>query len=221
MQSLTLHLHTPALTPLIKFFDESGTAHLIEPSGFKVTILAGLVAGSMRWLYKRQRRVKQEKPLLPGQRRAGQWRRWLATALVILSISGYTFLSGGGPAAMRAGIMGILLVVAPRLGRIYNIYTALALAALLMSLFDPFVLWEAGFQLSMLVTLVIVVLTPLFLRLFHPIERLPVIHAVLETVAVTLAAQVATLPIIPFTFKQLSFIAPLTTLLTVPLLVPI
>ena len=119
---------------------------------------------------------------------------------------------------MRAGIMGILLVVAPRLGRIYNIYTALALAALLMSLFDPFVLWEAGFQLSMLGTLGIVVLTPLFLRLFHPIERLPFVHPVMETVAVTLAAQVATLPIIAFTFQQVSFIAPLTNLLTVPLL---
>ncbi len=218
MQSLKLHLHTPALTSLIKFFNETGTAHLIAPSGFKVTILAGLVAGSTRWLYKRQGRVKQEKPLLPAQRRAGQWRRWLATALVILSISGYTFLSGGGPAATRAGIMGILLVIAPRLGRIYNIYTALALAAFLMSLLDPFVLWEAGFQLSMLGTLGIVVLTPLFLRLFHPIERLPFVHPVMETVAVTLAAQVATLPIIAFTFQQVSFIAPLTNLLTVPLL---
>src|SRR5260370_16759044 len=170
MQSLTLHLHTPALTPLIKVFNETGTAHLIAPSGFKVTILAGLVAGSTRWLYKRQRRVKQEKPLLPAQRRAGQWRRWLATALVILSISGYTFLSGGGPAAMRAGIMGILLVIAPRLGRIYNIYTALALGALLMSLFDPFVLWRSPFHLSILVTLVFLFSTPLFLLILLPVN---------------------------------------------------
>src|SRR5258708_14273351 len=92
--AILLSLHTPALTPLIKFFNETGTAHLIAPSGFKVTILAGLVAGSTRWLYKRQRLVKQEEPLLPPQRRRGQARPWFAPALLILSISGYSSLAG-------------------------------------------------------------------------------------------------------------------------------
>ncbi len=219
--AILLSLHTPALTPLISLFNETGTAHLIAPSGFKVTILAGLVGGGTRWLYKRQKRDNQERTLLPAQKREGYWRRWLAAALVILCIGGYTFLSGGAPAALRAGIMGILLVVAPRFGRIYNIYTALALAALLMSLFDPFVMWDAGFQLSILGTLGIVVLTPLFKRLLHPVERVPFAHHLTEIIAVTLAAQIATLPIIGVTFSQVSFIAPLTNLLTVPLLVAI
>src|SRR5260370_28690959 len=113
--AILLSLHTPALTPLIPLFNETGTAHLIAPSGFKVTILAGLVVGGTRWLYKRQKRDNQEKPLLPAQRREGYWRRWLATALVILCIGGYTFLNGGGPAAIRARIMCIRLFFAPRL----------------------------------------------------------------------------------------------------------
>jgi competence protein ComEC len=214
--AILLSLQTPTLKPLTKLFQLTGTAHLIAPSGFKVTILAGLVAGSTSWIYKR--RVKELKPLLPAQKREGHWRRWLATALVILSIIGYTFLSGGGPAALRAGIMGIILVVAPRFGRIYNIYTALALAALVMSMFDAFVLWNAGFQLSMLGTLGIVALTPLFQRLLHPIERLPFAHLMTETIAVTLAAQIATLPIFVCTFNQVSLIAAFANLLTVPLL---
>ncbi len=214
--AIVLSLHTPALNPLLKPFQVTGTAHLIAPSGFKVTILAGLVAGSTRWLYKR--RDKQAKPLLPAEKREGNWRRWIATALVILSIIAYTFLSGGEPAAVRAGIMGILLVIAPRFGRIYNIYTALALSALVMSMLNVFVLWDTGFQLSTLGTLGIVVLTPLFLRLFRPIERLPFGHPVTETFAVTLAAQVSTLPIFAFSFSQISLIAPVANLLTVPLL---
>lgn len=214
--AILLSLQTPALKPLAKLFQVTGTAHLIAPSGFKVTILAGLVAGSTGWMYKR--RVKQLKPLLPAQKREGYWRRWLATALVILSITGYTFLSGGGPAALRAGIMGIVLVAAPRFGRVYNIYTAMALAVIIMSIFDPFVLWNTGFQLSTIGTLGIVVLTPLFQRVFRPIDRLPFAHFITEAVAVTLAAQIATLPIFAFTFNQVSFIAPLANLLTVPLL---
>src|SRR5713226_715858 len=78
--------------------------------------------------------------------------------------------------------------------------------------------WDAGFQLSFLGTLGIVLLTPLFQRLFHPLECLPSGHYIAEIIAVTLAAQVATLPIFALTFHQVSFIAPIANLLTVPLL---
>ena len=214
--AILLGLRTPALEPLIHAFNVTSTVHLIVPSGFKVTILAGLVATGSRWLYEKP--GTQQKRLLPAQKRRRSWRPWLATGLVIASIGAYTILSGAGPPAIRAGVMGILLVVAPRLGRIYNIYTALAMTALLISIFDPFVLWDAGFQLSFLGTLGIVLLTPLFQRLFHPLERLPFGYYIAEIIAVTLAAQVATLPILALTFNQVSFIAPIANLLTVPLL---
>ncbi len=207
---------TPTLKPLAKLFQLTGTAHLIAPSGFKVTILAGIVGGSTSWIYKR--RARQLKPLLPSQKREGYWQRWLTTSLVILCIIGYTFLSGAGPAALRAGIMGIILAVAPRFGRVYNIYTAMALAVLIMSIFDPFVLWNTGFQLSTIGTLGIVVITPLLQRLFRPIDRLPFAHLFTTIAAVTLAAQIASLPIFASTFKQVSIIAAPANLLTVPLL---
>src|SRR5207237_766327 len=41
---------------------------------------------------------------------------------------------------------------------------------------------------------------------------------IVEIMAVTLAAQIATLPIFAVTFRQVSFIAPLANILTVPLL---
>ena len=214
--ALLLSLRTPALKPLIPFFNETGTAHLIAPSGFKVTVLAGLVATNTKWLY--EKHGVQKTPMLPAQKFRANRRRWLATALTISSIAAYTILNGAGPAALRAGMMGILLVLAPRLGRIYNIYTGLALTALLMSLFDPFVVWDAGFQLSFLGTLGIVVFTPFFQRLLHPIERLPLGHFIAEISAVTLAAQIATLPILALDFNQVSFIAPIANILTVPLL---
>src|SRR5207302_9284910 len=58
------------------------------------------------------------------------WRPWLTTGFVVVSIAAYTVLSGAGPAAIRSGIMGILMVIAPLLGRVYYVYAALALAAL-------------------------------------------------------------------------------------------
>ena len=214
--AILLSLQTPAMQPLTQAFKSTGTAHLIAPSGFKVTILAGIVAGSMNWINKG--RVKQSKPLLPAQKREGYWRQWLVTSLVILCIITYSILSGAGPAAQRACIMGIILVAAPRFGRIYNIYTAMAVAVLIMCISDPFVLWNTGFQLSTIGTLGIVIFTPLFQRLFRPIERIPFTILIIEAISVTLAAQIATLPIFATSFNLISVIAPIANLLTVPLL---
>ncbi len=214
--ALVLSLRTPALRPLIITFNVTGTAHLVAPSGFKVTILAGLIANVAQRLT--PRRSRQFQRLLPAERRKQGRLELLISALVVLSIIAYTFLSGGGPAAIRAGIMGIVLVIAPRTGRIYNVYTALAFSALLMSALDPFVLWDAGFQLSFLGTLGIVLFTPFWSRLFRPVERFWLGRHVAEIVAVTLAAETATLPVFALTFQQISFVAPLTNLLTVPLL---
>lgn len=216
--AILLSVHTPTLKALTDAFNQTGTAHLIAPSGFKVTVLAGLIASSTSRLYEEQPRSEEKTTrLLPAQRRGG-WRRWCATGLILVSIAAYTLLSGAGPAAIRAGIMGALLFIAPRIGRTYNIYTALALTAVLMSLFDPFVLWDVGFQLSFLGTLGIVLLTPFFQRLLHPIERLPLGQHIAEISAVTLAAEAATLPIIAINFQVISFIAPITNVLSVPLL---
>ncbi|GAC1407791.1 MAG: DNA internalization-related competence protein ComEC/Rec2 [Ktedonobacteraceae bacterium] len=212
--ALLLSLRTPALKPLIPAFNATGCAHLIAPSGFKVTIMAGLVVSSVKRLYEAP---KSSRKLLPAERR-GNWRRGLATTLVLLSITVYTLLSGVGPAAIRAGIMGALLVVAPRIGRVYNVYTALALAALVMSAFDPFVLWDVGFLLSFIGTLGIVLLTPFFQHHLRFLERLPLGTYLAEIFAVTLAAQTATLPLFAVTFHEVSFISPITNTLTVPLL---
>ncbi|MEO8954472.1 MAG: ComEC/Rec2 family competence protein [Ktedonobacteraceae bacterium] len=216
MIAILLGLHTPALNVLASFFKNTGTIHLTVSSGFKVTVLAGLVLASTRWLY--AKRNASTTPLLPAQKDGKKSMRWLATTMVVACIAIYTVLSGAGPAALRAGIMGILLIIAPRLGRYYNINTALALAAFLMSLLNPFVLWDVGFLLSFLGTIGIVYLTPLIQRLFLPLERLPFGHTLVEIGAVTLAAQIATLPIVAVTFNTISFISPFANILSVPLL---
>jgi competence protein ComEC len=194
---ILLGLKTPVLRSLYPIFQKSGTVHLVVTSGFKVTILSGMLA-------------------TVAQRIAG--RRW-ATVVVVLGILLYTILSGAGPAAIRAGVMGIMLVITPRAGRYYNTYTALALAALVMSVWSPYVLWDVGFQLSTLGTLGIALLSPLMTRrLERHLSRIPGALAGAEVLAATLAAQLATWPVQVISFGQLSLIAPLANLLAVPLL---
>ncbi len=194
---IVLGLKIPVLRALYPIFQKSGTVHLFVASGMKVTIFSGML-----------------KPV--ARRLAG--RRW-AWLLVLLGIVAYTILSGASPAAIRAGIMGALLVIAPRTGRYYNTYTALALAALVMSAWSPYVLWDVGFQLSMLGTLGIALLVPVMTgRLERPLCRVPGALVGAEALAATLAAQIATWPVQAIDFKQFSLVAPLTNLLVAPLL---
>ena len=216
--AILLGLRTPVLKPLTPYFSETGTYHLLVPEGFKVTLLAGLVAASTRWLYATPASGIR---LLPAQKRRLAWRRWIATAIVIASIAVYTVLNGAGPSALRGGIMGTIRVIAPRVGRVYNVYTALAMATLIITLINPFVLWDVGFQLSFLGTLGIVLLAPFFQRFLRPLERIPLGYTVAEIMAVTLAALVATLPILALNSWPISLIALVVNVLTVPLLSPL
>ncbi len=194
---MLLGLKTNVLRSEYALFQQSGTVHLIVTSGLKVTVLSGLLAAF-------------------ATRLVG--RRW-ALAPLLAGILAYVILSGAGPAAVRAGIMGALLVIAPRAGRAYNLYTALAFAALLMSLWSPYVLWDVGFQLSLLGTLGIALLAALLAGwIEHLLGHFPGGRPGAELLAVTLAAQLATLPIQIINFGQLSLIAPVTNLLLVPLL---
>jgi competence protein ComEC len=114
-------------------------------------------------------------------------------------------------------MMGSLVVFAPYLGRRYNLYTAMALTVLLLSSIEPFVIFEVSFLLSYLGTLGIILFVPYLHQLLHPMEKFPFGKHIVELSAVTIAAQVGTLPIFAATFQQISLVAPITNILTVPL----
>jgi competence protein ComEC len=206
-----LGLRTPALNLLTVAFKVTGTTHLLVSSGSNVTIISGLVYRYTQYLL-----PKHTGPFVLTPLRKS-WPDWTRTMLLLFSIALYTVLSGAGPASLRAGIMGGLLVIAPRLGRRYSVYTGIAGAAIVMSCMDPFLLWDVGFQLSFLATLGIIFLTPYLQRLMQPIARLPAGSLIVEMTAVTLAAQIATLPILAVAFQQISLIAPIANLLVAPL----
>ena len=91
-----------------------------------------------------------------------------------------------------------------------------------MSVVEPLVIYDAGFQLTVLATFGLPLLVPPIQRaLAAPFRALPGAVVVAELLAVTIAAQLATLPVLAVTFHQVSLIAPIANLLTVPLLAPL
>ncbi len=95
-------------------------------------------------------------------------------------------------------------------------WVSLTLVAAAMLWWNPLLLHDLGFQLSVAGTAGIVVFTPFF---EHPLRWMPTVFR--ESTAVTLAAQLATLPLTMVGFGQISLIGPIANGLLLPLLGPI
>ena len=175
-------------------FATAGLTHVVAISGWNIAIVAALVAAAIR-------------PL--ARRRGG---RPLAVVVSGMAIGSYVLLTGASPSVVRAALMAGALVLARLGGSRAHAISALMLAALLMLLVAPPVLWDVGFQLSALATAGLIWFgsgIEARLRGWPPLVR--------EPVALTLAAQLTTLPVILLNFERLSLIAPLANVLVVPL----
>lgn len=175
-------------------FARAGLTHVVAISGWNIAIVAAMAAAATRPLVR-----------LRGGRHAA-----LATAGAV--VAGYVLLTGASPSVVRAALMAGGLVIARLGGSRAHALSALLLAALVMLVVAPPVLWDVGFQLSALATAGLIwFAAPLEARL----SRWPAL--VREPVALTLAAQLTTLPVILLNFERLSLVAPLANIAVVPL----
>jgi len=209
LTGILLGVETGISADVREAFNATGSAHIIAISGFNMTLIAGLLSRSLNLLW-------------PDRRR-------LAALLSLLAIGVYTVFVGADAAVLRATVMSGLLIVAPLFKRRTYVPASLAFATLLMSLLDPFVLWDVGFQLSLAAVLGLALLvTPLengFRRLLAPFFTTETVTRLLrllsEPLIVTLAAQITTLPLIALYFGRLSLVSPLVNFLILPVQSPL
>ncbi|MDP3953339.1 MAG: ComEC/Rec2 family competence protein [bacterium] len=151
----------------------SGTTHIVALSGYNIAILALVLSATFSYL----------------------WNRKVAFYLSLAVIPGFVVMTGAEPSVVRAGIMGLILLLAEHQNRPYSFRNAITLTALVMVFINPLVIKEdVGFQLSFAALLGIVYIYPL-LR-----EKLKVYEegflAWKKNALQTASAQIAVLPII-------------------------
>ena len=99
--------------------------------GFNFAIIAGLFGLLFtRWL--------------------GRWRGMLAA---FAGVTFYAVLAGASAAVVRAAVMGVLALLAVQLGRRGHGINTLLFVAALMAVFNPYILWDVGFQMTFMATL--------------------------------------------------------------------
>ena len=133
-------------------------------------------------------------------------------ALLIPLVAGYVLLTGAGTATVRAGVMAGVYSLAFVFNQPRNSLTALAAAALVLLLLNPLTLFTAGFQLSFLIVLSIVTVTPLLGRVLGFLPRWPRL-----AVAVPLAAQLGAVPLVAQHFGFVALPALAANIIVVPL----
>ncbi|HEY8389105.1 MAG TPA: ComEC/Rec2 family competence protein [Parasegetibacter sp.] len=141
--------------------------------------------------------------------------RILKTVVIIVTLWLFSLLAGAAPSILRAAVMFSFISLGECLGRRSNIFNNLAASAFLLLCYDPWAIWDAGFQLSYAAVISIVV----FMK---PIQGLLCIDNKLmdglwKLNAVTLSAQILTLPLILFHFHQFPMLFMITNMVAVPL----
>jgi competence protein ComEC len=130
-------------------------------------------------------------------------------------------ITGMSPSVIRATIMASAILLGGLFERKTDVYNSLAAAALVMLLWDPLYLFDVGFQLSFAAVISIVYFYPkleaLIRRIPERFEEIKAIDYVLKLFAVSLAAQIGTLPFTAYYFGRVSLVSILANLVVVPL----
>lgn len=184
-------------------YRNTGTAHIIAISGFNMSVLAGICMAFFSRLFNKRATL-------------------LVSSLVLVI---YTLFVGASPSVIRAALMAILAFGGQLIGRKHAGLNVLGLTAGAMTAVNPYLLWDASFQLTFAATLGLLLFAdPMKVGLQNRLER----HFSEETAAkltgpiceyflYSLAAQVMTLPVIALQFQRFS----LTTLVANPLVLPV
>lgn len=167
---------------ILDIYSKTGTIHALSVSGMHV----GLIYLLLNWLLSFLNRK--------------QATRVIKTSIILIFIWFYTLLTGFSPSVLRAAIMISVFILAKLFTKTTNSYNIIAFAAFCLLVYNPFLIWDVGFQLTFLAVLGLIYLQPKIECWYHPKNTW--INKIWSTIAMSLAAQIATYPFSIYYFHQ-------------------
>ncbi|MGL5960252.1 MAG: ComEC/Rec2 family competence protein [Bacteroidales bacterium] len=197
LQALTLGDKSLLDTDLRTAYASAGAMHILAVSGLHVGIISMILGFLLRPFEQRKRG------------------RILRGIVILLCMWTYALIAGLSASVLRATIMFSVLTIGGMLNRSTNTYNTLAFSAFLIALFDPLCFYDTGFQLSYAAVLSILFFQPRIYKILY--FKTYIGDALWSLVAVSLAANIGTLPITLLMFHQIPVYFILTNILvTIP-----
>ena len=180
------------IPPEIKeIFAEAGIMHILAVSGLHVGIIAAALFFLLNFLK------------LPKK---------LKFTILILFLIIYASITGYQPSVLRATIMFALLIGGKLINRNRNLFLSLFLAAFLILLSNPLVLYDAGFLLSFMVTFFLIYLSPILQEQFSK-----VLVWIKDPLSISIASWIGIFPLSAYFFNKVSIISIVVNIFIVPL----
>ncbi|HVG40428.1 MAG TPA: ComEC/Rec2 family competence protein [Chitinophagaceae bacterium] len=181
---------------LVQAYTNTGVVHVIA--------ISGLHLGLIYWLL-----LLLTKPL--KQKKA----KWLRLILILAGLWLFSLMAGGQPSILRSAVMFSVLALANVIDKRTSIFNTLALSAFLLLCYNPFWLWDVGFQLSYAAVLSIIIF-------YKPVYNWWYIGNKTQDffwkmIAVSIAAQILTLSISLYHFHQFPVLFLLANIIAIPL----
>ncbi len=188
---------TSALSPVLaQRFKTAGLTHLVAVSGTNCVIVVGAVLLMLRRL------------------RAPPW---VSASLAAAALVGFVIVARPSPSVLRAAVMAAIALAALAVGRPRAGLPMVSAAALVAMVWHPAWVADAGFAMSVLATVALLVIAPGWADGLRR-RRVPPVLA--EGVAVAAAAHLVTVPIIVMLSGQVSLVAIPANVLAEPAVAP-
>ena len=184
-------------------FSVSGAMHVLAVSGLHTGIVWGIVVWLLTlggWF----------KPLWEEK-----WKRWLLNIIAIVLIWMYAFVTGLSPSVMRSALMLSFWALSGLLEKQISRWNPLFAAAVIILIINPLALWSVSFQLSFAAVAGIMLIGQKMQRSISLKGRM--LQYVGGLMLVSVAAQIATMPLTMHYFGQTSNYFALTNLVVIPM----
>lgn len=182
---------------LVQAYTNVGVVHLIAISGLHLA----LIYYFLFWLSAKIPFIKNPK---------------LTRLVVILCCLWFFSLLTGAPASvLRASVMFSFIAIGDSFNKRNSIYNSLSISAFVLLCFDPFMLWDVGFQLSYLAVLGIVISQKYVYNWFYFKNK--ILNEAWKLASVSLAAQLFTLPVCIYYFHQFPLLFLISNMAAIPL----
>ncbi len=198
LSGITIGERSGLTTYIQKIFIDAGVMHVLVVSGSNVAFVAVIFF----WIFRSILRLKKK----------------ISLCLLIPIILLYAMITGANPPVLRATIMTLIVIFALLLSRNADIYQGIFLAALIILIYNPLTLFEAGFQMSFVATLGIIYFFPIFQSVMK-IHKLPkFFNWFLSVFLASFSAQIAIVPLMAYYFNKVSIIALVSNLVILPMI---
>ncbi len=174
-------------------FQVTGLSHIVAVSGSNITMILAIIATLFMFIP-----------------------RMISIIISVIFIILFTIFVGMSAAVVRAAVMWVIALIAINTGRPNTPSISMLLTIAVMGLWQPkMYVYDVWFQLSVAAVIGVIWVVPLMPKFF---QKLPQSFGLKEAIALTIAAQITTLPISVMHFWSFSIIAPLANLFVIPII---